>query len=59
MKGKSLPKAQTKQTNQMSDEAFAALKKALEAALAFERGKRGNLKVTRIRVLHRPINEPR
>jgi len=33
----------------MSDEAFAALRKALEAALAFERGKR-RMHVTRIRV---------
>jgi hypothetical protein len=31
----------------MSDEAFADLKKAMEDALAFERGKR-DLKVTRI-----------
>ncbi len=33
----------------MSDEAFAALKEALETALAFERGNR-RLNVTRIRV---------
>jgi len=32
----------------MSDEAFADLKEAMEEALAFERGKRGDLKVTRI-----------
>jgi hypothetical protein len=32
----------------MSDEAFADLKKALEAALAFERGELRDLRVTRI-----------
>ena len=32
----------------MSDEAFADLKEAMEDALAFERGKRRDLKVTRI-----------
>lgn len=32
----------------MSNEAFADLKKAMEDALAFERGKRLALKVTRI-----------
>ena len=32
----------------MNDEAFADLKKAMEHALAFERGKRRDLKVTRI-----------
>jgi hypothetical protein len=32
----------------MSNEAFADLKKAMEDALAFERGKRLDLKVTRI-----------
>jgi hypothetical protein len=32
----------------MSDEAFAHLKQAMEDAVAFERGKRGDLKVTRI-----------
>jgi hypothetical protein len=47
MKAKDSPKEQTNKTY-MSDEAFAALRKALEAALAFERGKR-RMHVTRIR----------
>ena len=34
----------------MSDGAFANLKEAMEDALAFERGKRRDLKVTRIQV---------
>lgn len=38
----------------MSDEAFADLKEAMEDALAFERGKRRNLKVTRIQAPHPP-----
>lgn len=61
MKGtKSNRKIHSDKTEYMSDEAFADLKKALEATLAFERGKRGNLKVTRIRVPHRRrIHEPR
>jgi hypothetical protein len=33
----------------MSDETFADLKQALEGALAFERGERRDLHVTRIR----------
>jgi hypothetical protein len=32
----------------MSDEAFAGLKEAMEDALAFERGKSRDLKVTRV-----------
>ena len=40
-------KVQTNKTNYMSDEAFADLKEALEDALAFERSKRRELKVTR------------
>ena len=48
MKAKGSPKAQTNKTNYMTNEAFTALKNALEAALAFERGKR-RLRVTRIR----------
>jgi len=38
----------------MSDEAFAELKEAMEDALAFERGKRSDLKVTHIQA-PRPI----
>ena len=41
-------KMQTNKTNYMSDEAFADLKEAMEDALAFERGRRRDLKVTRI-----------
>ena len=39
---------QTNKTNYMSDEAFGDLKEALEGALAFERGERRDLNVTRI-----------
>ena len=42
-------KMQTNKTNYMSEEAFADLKEAMEDAVAFERGKRSDLKVTRIR----------
>ncbi len=38
----------TNKTNHMSDEAFADLKEALWGALAFERGERRDLNVTRI-----------
>ena len=47
-------KMQTNKTNYMSDEAFADLKDALEDALAFERGKRPDLKVTRIQAPRPP-----
>jgi len=47
-------KAQTNKTNYMSDEAFADLKQAMEDVLAFERGERRNLKVTRIRAPRPP-----
>ena len=49
MKTRKTRKVQTNKTNYMSEEAFADLKGALEDALAFERGKRRDLKVTRIR----------
>ena len=39
---------QTNKTDCMSDVAFADLRKPLEAALAFERGERSALHVTRI-----------
>ena len=45
---------QTNKTNYMSDEAFGDLKEAMEDALAFERGKRRDLKVTRIRAPRPP-----
>ena len=47
-------KVQTNKTNYMSDEAFADLKNAMEDALAFERGKGRDLKVTRIQAPHPP-----
>jgi putative transcriptional regulator len=45
---------QTNKTNYMSDEAFGDLKEALEGALAFERGERRDLKVTRIQAPRPP-----
>jgi putative transcriptional regulator len=47
-------KVQINKTNYMSNEAFADLKDAMEDALAFERGKRRNLKVTRIQAPRPP-----
>lgn len=47
-------RVQTTKTNYMSDEAFADLKEAMEGALAFERGDRRNLKITRIRAPRLP-----
>ncbi len=43
-----------KAANYMSDEAFADLKEAMEDALAFERGERRNLKLTRIQAQRSP-----
>ena len=54
MKAGKTRKAQTNKTNYMSDEAFADLKEAMEDALAFERGKPRDLKVTRIQAPHPP-----
>ena len=47
-------KAQTNKANYMSDDAFAELKSAMEGALAFERGERRNLKVSRIQAPRPP-----
>src|ERR1700730_13787019 len=47
-------KAQTNKTNYMSDEAFANLKEAMEGVVAFERGERRDLKVTRIQAPRPP-----
>ena len=47
-------KVQTNKTNDMSVEAFADLKDAMKDALSFERGKRRDLKVTRIQAPRRP-----
>lgn len=54
MKTRNARKAQTNKTNYMSDEAFAELKEAMEDALAFERGKGRELKVTRIQAPRPP-----
>jgi hypothetical protein len=48
MRARGTRKVQTKKTNYMSDEAFADLKQALQGALAYERGGRRELVVTRI-----------
>ncbi len=55
MKPRSSAKAHRNKPNYMSDEAFAALKKALEEALAFERGKR-RIHITRIRAPRPPVS---
>lgn len=47
-------RAQTNKTNYMSDEAFADLKEAMEDTLAFERGRRRDLQVTRIQAPRPP-----
>ena len=52
-------KVQTNKTNYMSDEAFADLKEALEDALASERSKRRDLKVTRIQAPRPKAMSPR
>lgn len=47
-------KMQTNKRNYMSDEGFADLKEAMEDAVAFEAGKRSNLRVTRIQAPRPP-----
>jgi putative transcriptional regulator len=54
MKTGKIRKVQTNKTNYMGDKAFTELKEAMEDALAFERGKRGDLKVTRIQAPRPP-----
>ena len=54
MKRGKLRKVQTNKTNYMGDEAFTELKEAMKDALAFERGKRRGLKVTRIQAPRPP-----
>ena len=49
MKAKSTRSIKRKKTRHVGAEAFADLKDALEGALAFERGERRELHVTRIR----------
>lgn len=48
MSAKKAHRVQTNKANYMMDEAFADLKEAVADALAFERGRRRGLKVTRI-----------
>jgi putative transcriptional regulator len=48
MKAKKATRGQTNKANYMKDEAFADLKAAVEDALAFERRKLRDLRVTRI-----------
>jgi len=54
MKTRNPRKLQTNKTNYMSDEAFADLKDAMKDAVAFERGKRRDLTVTRIQAPRPP-----
>lgn len=54
MKAKGSPKVHTSKTKYVSDEAFANLKHALQEALAFERGERQSLRVTRIEGFRSP-----
>lgn len=54
MKATRTRKIQTNKANYMSDEAFGDLKEALEGALAFERGERRDLKVTRLQASRPP-----
>jgi putative transcriptional regulator len=54
MKATRTRKVQTNKANHMSAEAFGDLKEALEGALAFERGERRDLKVTRIQAPRPP-----
>lgn len=54
MKATRTRKIQTNKANHMSDEAFGDLKEALEGALAFERGERRDLKVTRLQAPRQP-----
>jgi hypothetical protein len=48
MKAKKSRSIQPKKVRHMSDEAFADIEESLEEALAFERGERRDLHVTRI-----------
>ena len=54
MKRAKTHKSQTNKTNYMSEEAFAELKAAMENALAFEQGRRRELKITRIKAPRPP-----
>jgi hypothetical protein len=54
MKARGTRKVQRKKTNFMGVEAFGDLKEALEDALAFERGERRDLNVTRIQASRPP-----
>lgn len=54
MKAKDSPKAHRNKATRMSDEAFGELKQALEEALAYERGDRRELRVSRIEGSRQP-----
>jgi hypothetical protein len=54
MKARRTRKVQKNRMSGISDAAFADLKEALEDSLAFERGDRRDLSVTRIQVSHPP-----
>jgi putative transcriptional regulator len=54
MKATRTRKIQINKANYMSNEAFADLKEAMEGALAYERGHRRDLKVTRIQAPRPP-----
>jgi hypothetical protein len=58
MKTRKIRKIQTNKTNYMSDDAFVDLEEAMEDALAFERGKRRDLNVTRIQAPRPQSNVP-
>jgi hypothetical protein len=54
MATKKARRVQTTKSNYMSDEAFASLTEAMEEALAFERGERRDLEITRVRAPRPP-----
>jgi len=54
MKRGKAPRVQTSKANYMSEDAFAHLKEAMKDAVAFERGGRRVLKVTRIQAPRPP-----
>jgi hypothetical protein len=58
MKTRKTRKIQTNKTNYMSDDAFVDLEEAMEDTLAFERGKRRDLNVTRIQAPRPQSNVP-
>ena len=59
MKAEGSPRAQRNKATYMSDKEFADLKQALKDALAFERGERRSLTVTRIESSYPTIASPK